>query len=107
MFDDLDRLRQRPELTRLLSHYAQLASVDREAWQDRCMTFEDVDTKGLTRLHGELIAFDWIEQNTGQTSTSDGSAVSKCYRITGSGVRALARVTKESHSGFEAMVEAA
>jgi hypothetical protein len=29
------------------------------------MQMDGVETKQLSALHGELIAFDWIEQNTG------------------------------------------
>ncbi len=38
----------------------------------------------MTKLHGELIAFGWVEQNTGNVPT--------CYRITSSALRALRKV---------------
>ena len=47
-------------------------------WQAMCR-------KQLSILHGELIAFDWIEQNTGQT-------LSSCYRITPNGLREYGRL---------------
>ena len=42
--------------------------VLREVWQDRLMEMEGAAAKELTQLHGELIAFAWIEQNTGNTA---------------------------------------
>jgi hypothetical protein len=38
-------------------------------------------------LHGELIAFDWIEQNTGQAFLTQEGTLSACYRITLNGLR--------------------
>ena len=106
MLDDLDRLRQRPALTQLLSHYSEVGSIDREAWQVRCTALEGVNAKGLTWLHGELIAFAWIELAISHGQASDGSAFAKCYRITNSGVRALRRVTNGRSDGDD-MPEAA
>ena len=63
MFDDGQRLRENPLLFELLSHYAKLGSADRHIWQDRLMQMGDaVEPKELSRFHGELIAFEWIEQ---------------------------------------------
>lgn len=71
MFDDLDRLRDNEVLSALLEHYAGFA--EREAWQDRLMQLDGADRNHLVRLHGELLAFGWIEQNTGGArSTADG-----------------------------------
>lgn len=57
MFDEMDRLHQWQSLRQLLAHYALPGAVDRETWQDRLMEMVDVETKQLTRLHGELIAY--------------------------------------------------
>lgn len=65
MTDEVDRLRAKPNLLLLLTHYANLG---REAWQDRLMTMEGVEAPELSKLHGELIAFSWIDQNTGDFS---------------------------------------
>jgi len=55
------------------------------------MELEGTDDKHLTTLHGELIAFDWIEQNTGHAIYKDGR-LSACYRITQQGFRAFRRL---------------
>jgi len=65
----------------LLTHYASLGEGNQEAWHDRLMHLEGVESPQMARLHGELIAFAWVEQNTGQ--------VPACYRITLAGWRAV------------------
>jgi len=45
------------------------------------MHLEGVAPPELVKLHGELIAFGWVEQNTGE--------VPICYRITPAGSRAM------------------
>ena len=40
MPNDLDRLRDVAELHALLTHYADLAGADRQAWQDRRMRLD-------------------------------------------------------------------
>ena len=65
--DGWPRLRQSEALGRLLTHYADLGAADREAWQDRRMALEGVESRELVRLHGQLIACGWLEQNTGAT----------------------------------------
>lgn len=87
MFDDSLRLRENPRLLSLLSHYAQQGTQDRATWRDRLMQMEGVEAKELSALHGELIAFDWIEQNTGQAVMLQDGTISSCYRITVSGLR--------------------
>jgi hypothetical protein len=84
MLDDLDRLRTNPHLLELLSHYGNLGQTNRETWQPRLMATEGVEPPELVKLHGELIAFSWVEQNTGQ--------VPICYRITLAGLRAIRQV---------------
>jgi hypothetical protein len=92
MFDDLEHLRGSVDLCRLLAHYAQLGGTDCEVWQDRLMRLDGVEPRGLAQLHGELIAFGWVEQNTGVTVRSRPGVVAACYRITAAGQRALKRV---------------
>jgi hypothetical protein len=92
MFDDLDRLRAHENLLELLKHYAALGEADREAWQDRVMVRESVDPEELVRLHGELLAFEWIEQNTGILIDPRDGVLPQCYRVTTAGLRALKRV---------------
>ncbi len=89
MFDELDHLREDARLAGLLTHYAECGAADREAWQDRLMTLDGVPADTLVKLHGALIAFDWLEQNTGATPDARPGAVPQCYRITPAGQRAL------------------
>lgn len=92
MLDFSMRLREGPNLLSLLSHYALAGSEDRTTWQDRLMQMEGVEPPGLTALHGQLIAFDWIEQNTGQALLRPDGTLSACYRITQNGLRELRRI---------------
>lgn len=94
MFDDLDRLRGNGKLLRLLDHYAQPGLVDREAWQDRLMSLDGAEPGPMVKLHGELLAFGWIEQNSGFTTYKSGG-VAACYRITTGGLRAFNKVIRE------------
>jgi hypothetical protein len=89
LFDVLERLREAEELYRLLAHYGLFGAADRTAWQDRLMDLAGVDTKGLVGLHGELIAYGWIELNTSVTPAGKPGVVAGCYRITSAGLRAL------------------
>ena len=89
MFDDVQQLREDAGLFHLLNHYAAAGVDDREAWQDRVMELEEVPAESLARLHGKLLACDWIEQNTGATPVLQRGAVPRCYRVTPAGRRAL------------------
>ena len=92
MFDDSMRLRENTHLLALLSHYAQQGTEDRATWRDRLMQMEGIEPKQLSALHGELIAFEWIEQNTGQALMLTDGILSACYRITLNGLREYGRV---------------
>ncbi|MBM4012974.1 MAG: hypothetical protein FJ286_16685 [Planctomycetes bacterium] len=94
------RLKENAHLLALLSHYAQLGSEDRTVWQDRLMQMEGIEAKQLTVLHGELIAFDWIEQNTGHAVGRPDGTLSGCYRVTQNGLREYRRI-----QGIEAVEE--
>jgi hypothetical protein len=100
MLDFPRRLKGNAQLLALLSHYAQLVSEDRTIWQDRLMQLEGADSKQLTVLHGELIAFDWIEQNTGHAVGRPDGTLSGCYRVTQQGLREYRRI-----HGIEAVEE--
>jgi hypothetical protein len=93
MFDELDRLRTNPHLRDLLCHYADLGAENREAWQGRLMHLEGVEPPALVKLHGELLAFGWVDQNTDQ--------VPICYRITLVGLRAMRQVEAKDHADEE------
>jgi hypothetical protein len=92
MFDELERLRDAKELYALLRHYQQAGEADRQAWQDRLAEMEGVEPGLLVKLHGELLAYGWLEQNTGLTPVLRAGAAANCYRITTAGLRALKQV---------------
>lgn len=92
MFDELERLRDVKELSALLRHYQQVGEGDRQAWQDRLAELEGVEPRRLVKLHGELLAYGWLEQNTGLTPVLRAGAAASCYRITSAGIRALKQV---------------
>ena len=87
--DGWPRLREGEALARLLTHHADLGSADQEAWQDRRMDLERAEPRELVRLHGQLIACGWVEQNTGATPLLKPGVVAACYRVTAAGLRAL------------------
>lgn len=87
--DDVDELDGTSQLFHLLRHYAELGLADRETWQDRLMNLADAETRDLSRLHGELIAQGWVEQNTGATAVIKPGVAAACYRITTHGLRAF------------------
>jgi hypothetical protein len=89
MFDEMQRLREVPGLLYLLTHYQEKAKPDRQAWQDRLLEVEGVDSRDLIRLHGELLAYGWLEQNTGMANGTIIGLAPACYRITTTGVRAI------------------
>lgn len=99
MFDEIGRLASDLKLKELLEHYGLLGLENREIWQARLSLMDGVDERGISRLFGTLIAFGWIEQNTGGPGCS--------YRITSSGQRALRRSRHAVDLDDEVMSEAA
>jgi hypothetical protein len=89
MLDELELLRGDEALQRLLGHYGEIGVAQPDAWQDRVMQMEGMEPKELVRLHGQLIAFGWVDQNTGQTPVLKPGVVACCYRATRDGLRAL------------------
>jgi hypothetical protein len=85
--DEPEILCETAELFQLLRHYAELGSGDRESWQDRLMSLDGVAPHELSRLHGELIAQGWIEQNTGATAVVKPGIAAACYRVTSAGLK--------------------
>jgi hypothetical protein len=49
----------------------------------------------LVKLHGELLAFGWIDLNVGMAGICGQGRVAQCYRATSDGVRALKRAQIE------------
>jgi hypothetical protein len=64
------------------------------------MVMDGVGPEQMTRLHGELMVFDGIEQNTGNAVLRPDGTLSNCYRVTASGLREFRRL-----NGIEAEVE--
>jgi hypothetical protein len=95
MFDEMDRLRDMKALSALLAYYAELARPDRQVWQDRIQELHGVEARELIKLHGELIAYGWLEQNTGATPVLKPGSAPACYRITPAGLRALKQLRTE------------
>ena len=89
MLNELERLRDVPELAALLAHYADAGAADRQAWQDRPAEFAGLGGREVVRLHGELLAYGWLEQNTGATPVLQAGPARQCYRATPAGLRAL------------------
>jgi hypothetical protein len=106
MFDELDLLRDDARLRELLSHYSLLAQANPEAWQDRLMQMAGAEPRDLVHLHGLLLAFGWIDQNTGQAFTSKEGTFRSCYRVTPSGERVLRQIQGSVASGGEATFNA-
>ncbi len=100
MFDDLERLRTSEPLRQLLAYYGQLAEPNRDVWQDRLMAMDGIEARELSKLHGLLIAMDWVELKSGQITVLIPGAVPGCYRVTGAGLRAL-RHLQVADSGAE------
>jgi hypothetical protein len=99
MFDELERLRDVKALFDLLAHYHELGAADRQAWQDRLAEMAGVAPRELVKLHGELLAYGWLEQNTGLTPVLRPGSAPSCYRITAAGVKALAQAhAPEAHA---------
>jgi hypothetical protein len=92
MYDELDLLLEDETLQALLRHYGNLGKADRQIWQDRLMELEGVAGRELAARHGELLAYGWLEQNTGLTPGAKPGAALACYRISPAGVRALKEV---------------
>ncbi len=95
MFDEMDRLRGVKHLLDLLNHYAELGRVDRQIWQDRLESVDGIEPRELVKLHGELLAYGWVEQNTGATPVLRHGAAPACYRVTPAGLRAVKQVQVE------------
>jgi hypothetical protein len=102
MAEDADRLRDEEPLRRLLAHYVKAGKDDKETWQDRLMELEGMPASALARLHGELIAFGWVEMNLGAALALRSGVVPQCYRATAAGRRAL----REVKAGQSDQVEA-
>ena len=101
MVNEMNRLLSCDELQGLLTHYVELGEEDREIWRDRLTEFQGLEGRELTKLYGELLAHDWIEQNTGDTPILEAGRFACFYRITRAGLRAFREVREEQAEGVE------
>ena len=70
------------------------------------MALEGSEPRELVRLHGELLAHGWVEQNTGASLAQRPGTVPACYRVTAAGVRALRLASDGGAEGDEQLAEA-
>jgi hypothetical protein len=84
MFDELEQLQDAPAMQHLLGQYAQAGGPGQEAWQERLMRLDGVESDELVQWHGALLAAGWVELNVGHRTC--------CYRATAAGGRALQQV---------------
>ena len=107
MFDELKQLRADENLRHLLAHYAERGEAARDAWQDRVMECDGCTREELVRLHGQLLAHQWIELNVGVAHRLQPGAVLDCYRVTAAGLRALKRAWERPDDEDESLPTAA
>jgi hypothetical protein len=75
-----------------LTHYAKLGETNPEAWHPLLMVMDSDGRVDLVKLHGELMAFAYVEQNSGQMPCS--------YRLTRAGVKALQQISENDEPGM-------
>ena len=95
MFDEMERLRDEKDFSACCPTTPCWRAADRQVWQDRLLEMEGVEARQLVRLHGELLAYGWLEQNTGLTPVLRRGEAPACYRITTAGLRALKQLRAE------------
>lgn len=101
MIDEFARLKKEHGLFQLLGSYVPADAADREAWLDRCMELDGIDGTSLSRLHGELLAFGWVEQNTGFVIAGQPGVCPQSYRATAAGRRAFQRASADQGADLE------
>lgn len=95
LFDEMDRLAECRPLYDLLVHYASRVTDDRDVWQDRLADLPGTPARELVKLHGELLAYGWLEQNTGMTPVLKHGLAPLCYRVTPAGLKAWKQARAE------------
>ena len=98
MFDEIEHLRDNSKLFQLLSYYVQAAEMNPEIFQDRLMVLEGVESKEMARMHGQLLAQNWIEPNSIAVPVVEGGTVPYCYRATRAGVRVFRQLSIEGYA---------
>jgi len=92
MYNELERLRDNPPLQLLLGNYAEPGVAAPGEWQDRAAQLPGIESRLLSRLHGELIAHGWVEQDTYHPSSPPAQPFRTRYRITEAGLQASKQV---------------
>lgn len=88
---NLSALLDQPKLRSLLDHYHDAKRKEGAGdWQDRAMELDGMDERELTRLHGQLLANGWLETRVEAADAHQPGRLTKCYRITSDGEKALA-----------------
>ncbi len=88
MRDERDRLSEWQALAELLADYLARQGGEREAWLDRPLAIAGLDAQEVTRLHGELLAYGWLEMQLNPSGPRRADTVAECYRLTPAGRRA-------------------
>lgn len=88
MYNELERLRDSAPLQLLLGHYAEPGAAAPGEWQDRAVDLPGVEPRLLSRLHGQLLAHGWVEQDTYQPTSPEAQPHRTRYRITEAGLQA-------------------
>jgi hypothetical protein len=89
MSEELDLLLASAGLAELLAHYGRLAEIDRDVWHPRLNELAGSGSRELSQMHGELIAYGWIDLAVYRYGGETGSQRTGGYRITPDGRRAL------------------
>ncbi len=84
MLDSVEHLRNSDQLRQLFSHYAKQGAANPEAWHPRLAQLDCDGRIDLVKLDGELIAFDFVVPNPGQTPCK--------YRLTRAGLKAIREI---------------
>ena len=92
MYNELERLRDNAPLQLLLGHYAEPGVAAPGEWQDRAIELPGVESRLLSRLHGQLLAHGWVEQDTYHPSSPGAQPYRTRYRITEPGLQASKQV---------------
>jgi hypothetical protein len=86
----VDRLRDHRALRELLAFYVSVSERHKTVeWHDRLMELAGISEAELTALHGELIAWGWLDCRIGHDSFSQPGKLSRCYKATREGAKLL------------------
>ncbi|HVJ82648.1 MAG TPA: hypothetical protein VNC50_16385 [Planctomycetia bacterium] len=90
MLGSLELLVEEPPLRELLAWYGDLRAAKPDAaWHDRRAELPHVDAAALSRLHGDLMAFGWIDVRIAPDALETPGEIRSAYQITREGIRAL------------------